>query len=218
MRRAAMANIRPSCPLPSTPMAQPGRMGRFGAGGYSCREADRRERTRVCFGGSYSSRQAEVGVLVRQDADRQQGGILRARIADRERADGMPAGICTMDSSESTPFRMLLLDGTPSTGRMVWAATMPGRWAAPPAAAMMTSIPRRCAPLRIPPSNPVSDGPRRCGARRKLRATGQHLAGMLHGFPIGLAAHDDADQRSARELGDVQTRAAVAETCSPSET
>ena len=32
--------------------------------------------------------------------------------------------------------------GTPSTGSAVFAAVMPGRWAAPPAPAMMTSRPR----------------------------------------------------------------------------
>src|SRR4051794_19156064 len=40
---------------------------------------------------------------------------------------GTPAGICTIESSESTPLSVLLLMGTPSTGRDVWAATMPGK-------------------------------------------------------------------------------------------
>src|SRR5690625_3472201 len=54
---------------------------------------------------------------------------------------GTPAGICTMDSSESTPASADVRTGTPSTGRVVHVAIMPGRWAAPPAAAMMTLKP-----------------------------------------------------------------------------
>jgi hypothetical protein len=58
---------------------------------------------------------------------------------------GTPFGICTMESSASTPFNAVAGMGTPSTGRMVLADTMPGRCAAPPAAAMMTSSPRPSA-------------------------------------------------------------------------
>ena len=54
---------------------------------------------------------------------------------------GTPAGIWTIESSESRPLRAWLWTGTPSTGSRVWAATMPGRWAAPPAPAMITSMP-----------------------------------------------------------------------------
>ena len=57
----------------------------------------------------------------------------------------MPAGICTIDSSESMPFSALLCTGTPSTGKTVFAASMPGRCAAPPAPAMIARRPRACA-------------------------------------------------------------------------
>src|SRR6185437_3843031 len=57
-------------------------------------------------------------------------------------ATGTPAGICTMDRSESMPPRLLDGTGTPSTGTVVLAAAMPGRWAAPPAPAISTSRPR----------------------------------------------------------------------------
>ncbi len=60
-------------------------------------------------------------------------------------ATGTPAGICTMDSSESTPESIDDCTGTPSTGRWVLAAHMPGRWAAPPAPAMITRRPRASA-------------------------------------------------------------------------
>src|SRR5438477_1040463 len=57
-------------------------------------------------------------------------------------ATGMPLGICTMDRSESMPLSALDWIGTPSTGIAVFAAVMPGRWAAPPAPAMMALSPR----------------------------------------------------------------------------
>ncbi len=40
------------------------------------------------------------------------------------------------------PFKALDCTGTPKTGSAVLAASMPGRWAAPPAPAMITRIPR----------------------------------------------------------------------------
>ena len=49
-----------------------------------------------------------------------------------------PLGICTIDSRLSRPDNERLCTGTPSTGSGVMAAIMPGRWAAPPAPAMIT--------------------------------------------------------------------------------
>jgi hypothetical protein len=60
-------------------------------------------------------------------------------------ATGMPFGICTMESRESRPLRCFEGTGTPRTGTMVLAASMPGRWAAPPAPAMMARRSRSCA-------------------------------------------------------------------------
>ena len=85
---------------------------------------------------------------------------------------GMPAGICTIESSESMPLSAFDCTGTPSTGSEVFAAVMPGRCAAPPAPAMMTSSPRpRAVPaysnsrsgVRCAETTRVSNGtPRRC--------------------------------------------------------
>ena len=61
-------------------------------------------------------------------------------------ATGTPAGICTIDSSESRPPSDFDCTGTPRTGRVVLAAVMPGRCAAPPAPAISTSRPRARAP------------------------------------------------------------------------
>mmetsp|Transcript_16295 Transcript_16295/g.35982 ORF Transcript_16295/g.35982 Transcript_16295/m.35982 type:complete len:253 (+) Transcript_16295:3-761(+) len=60
-------------------------------------------------------------------------------------ATGTPRGICTMLRSESWPLSVDVLIGTPTTGRGVMAATMPGRCAAPPAPAIMTWMPRPAA-------------------------------------------------------------------------
>src|SRR6266542_2393607 len=60
-------------------------------------------------------------------------------------ATGTPAGICTMESSESIPSRYFSGTGTPITGSGVTDASMPGRWAAPPAPAISTFRPRSCA-------------------------------------------------------------------------
>src|ERR1700736_819144 len=57
-------------------------------------------------------------------------------------ATGMPLGIWAIDSSESMPFKTLDCTGTPSTGREVFAAVVPGKCAAPPAPAMMALRPR----------------------------------------------------------------------------
>ena len=59
---------------------------------------------------------------------------------------GMPPGIWAMESRLSMPFSAWLSTGTPSTGRAVMLAAIPGRCAAPPAPAMMTLRPRSRAP------------------------------------------------------------------------
>src|SRR5262249_19530369 len=53
----------------------------------------------------------------------------------------------TMESRLSRPDSALDFTGTPSTGRVVIDATIPGRCAAPPAPAMITLIPRPRASL-----------------------------------------------------------------------
>ncbi len=60
-------------------------------------------------------------------------------------ATGTPRGICTIEYSESCPPRWRLATGTPSTGTVVFAASIPGRWAAPPAPAMIARSPRSAA-------------------------------------------------------------------------
>ena len=45
-------------------------------------------------------------------------------------ATGMPGGICTVARRESSPCNAEESMGTPRTGRVVWAAITPARWAA----------------------------------------------------------------------------------------
>ena len=56
-------------------------------------------------------------------------------------ATGMPEGICTVASNASSPSKVEDFTGMPMTGKVVWAASTPARWAAFPAAAMMTPKP-----------------------------------------------------------------------------
>ena len=44
---------------------------------------------------------------------------------------------CTIESKESTPLSVLDFTGTPRTGSVVIDAVIPGRWAAPPAPAII---------------------------------------------------------------------------------
>ena len=85
-------------------------------------------------------------------------------------ATGTPFGICTIDSSESRPFSAALCTGTPITGSTVCAATMPGRCAAPPAPAMITSRPRLRRRRRVlgHPA-PACGAPTRRGTRAARR-------------------------------------------------
>src|SRR2546423_426201 len=58
---------------------------------------------------------------------------------------GTPAGICAIERRESIPCRACHCTGTPRTGSQAWAAIIPGKWAAPPAPAMITCNPRSAA-------------------------------------------------------------------------
>ncbi len=60
-------------------------------------------------------------------------------------ATGTPGGICTIESKESMPRNAFDWTGTPTTGSAVFAAIIPGRWAAPPAPAIMACNPRPAA-------------------------------------------------------------------------
>ena len=114
-------------------------------------------------------------------------------------ATGTPFGICTIDSSESSPLSAALCTGTPMTGSTVCAATMPGRCAAPPAPAMITSRPRSS---RADAYSAIQAGVRCADTTRALvrhAEPRQDLVGLPHRVPVRLAAHDDR-RRAAGSL------------------
>ncbi len=110
-------------------------------------------------------------------------------------ATGMPAGICTMDSRESMPSRYARGTGTPTTGSGVIEASIPGRWAAPPAPAMMTRMPRERA-SRAYDYELVRGAV--CGYHLDLvrdAEVRERLGRVAHHTPVGVGSHHDADQR-----------------------
>ena len=93
--------------------------------------------------------------------------------------------------SESTPRRWRLAR-TPSTGTVVLAAIMPGRWAAPPAPAMMAGARALPRARRRQTCRRACGGPRRPGPRGRYRIAGESLL-RAHGVPVAAGAHDHAD-------------------------
>ena len=74
------------------------------------------------------------------------GGVDGAGAADGQRAHRHAGRHLDDRKRLSRPSRAALSTGTPSTGRVVSEAIMPGRCAAPPAPAMITLTPRALAP------------------------------------------------------------------------
>ena len=97
-------------------------------------------------------------------------------------ATGMPPGICTIEWSESTPERARLCTGTPITGRVVSEATMPGRWAAPPAPAMITFRPR---PAAARAKSTISRGVRWAESTRTSAFTPKRSSSATAGCIVG---------------------------------
>ena len=84
-------------------------------------------------------------ILITQNGRRQQGGVDGAGPADGQRRH-RDAGRHLHDRQQRIEaVQRLDSTGTPSTGSIVLAAAMPGRWAAPPAPAISTSSPRASA-------------------------------------------------------------------------
>ena len=184
--------MRPSCPAPTMPMVI-GRVSASTGSGWARTLA-------VCSARNFLSAASISGRLFARMAAAARPALVAPATPMANVATGMPAGICTMDSSESRPLSAFDCTGTPSTGSVVLEAVMPGRWAAPPAPAMITSMPRACA--------------RRCVFEQQVgRAVGGDDAGLVgdaelverlgrgaHRLPVGSRAHDDADQWFHREI------------------
>ena len=109
-------------------------------------------------------------------------------------ATGTSPGICTVESNESSPPCKSVGTGMPITGRMVCEATTPARWAAPPAAAMITCRPRAAAIVAY-----CADHLRRAMRTHHPDFIGnvelvQRVGDGLDLRPIAVAAHHDAHQ------------------------
>ena len=200
-RRAAMANMRPSWPLPSTPIVAPGSDRRGVTEAMSRRTSCGHARR----GTPAASRAARAATCARI-ATASSPALAAPAAPIASVATGTPFGICTIDSSESSPLSAALCTGTPRTGSTVCAATMPGRCAAPPAPAMITSSPRAAALVAY---SAIHAGVRCAETTRHSCGTPnsrQHLVGVAHRVPVRLAAHDDADERLRLRHGAISSR------------
>ena len=129
-----------------------------------------------------------------QDGRREQRGVHRAGVPDRQRTDRHARR--HLDDRQQTiqPLERVALTGTPSTGRVVLAANMPGRCAAPPAPAMMTRRPRPLRSRHNRAAAQACDGRIRSGPRAGSPARpGSPRRAQRR--PVRLAPHDQTDPR-----------------------
>ena len=110
------------------------------------------------------------------------GGVGAPAVPMANVATGMPMGICTIVQRVHAPCGWRLATGTPSTGTVVLAAIMPGRWAAPPAPAMMAFSPT-CGGFGVGKHVVgACGGPRPRGPRAMPNCSNLHC--VLHGVPV----------------------------------
>ena len=183
-----MANMRPSCPLPRTPIALPGRIGLQGTRSSSTAS--------VCFLRQASEPRSYFRILVAENTGSEKRGVDGARGADRERADRNARGHLHDREQRIDAVQNAALDRHAQHRKQrVCAATMPGRCAAPPAAAMITSSPRPAAAFAY---SAIQSGVRCAETMRHSCGIASACSVSLvrsHRLPIRLAAHDHADER-----------------------
>ena len=181
--------MRPSCPPPSTPSVAPGSTIRFTAARLPAPSG-------VCASRNALRRARQLGPRRGQDG-RRPAGRRSWRPACRWPAWPPARRPASARSTAASRGRCsaALCTGTPSTGSMVCAATMPGRWAAPPAPAMITFRPWRLGALRE-----FRHPRRRAVGRHDLLEVGhaelvEHGSRVRHRVPVGLRSHDHGDER-----------------------
>ena len=194
-RAAASASMRPSWPPPRTPMVAPGGSGKP-AIALIVLDRSRRRRRSASRARRRAARRAPASQSARIVAA-SSAGVLRAR--PRRWPASPPArrpASARWRAGESRPFRALDLDRhAEHRQRRSCEAVMPGRWAAPPAPAMIT--------LKPAASRALGEGVqplRRAVGRDDLGLVGdaqlvQHVGGVLQRRPVRPAAHDDGDGR-----------------------
>ena len=129
-----------------------------------------------------------------QGSDSQQSGILRAGFSDGQRSHRNAAGHLHDGKQRIHALQRLALDGNAQHGHKVLAATMPGKCAAPPAPAMITCKPRASALDAYSTIHSACDAPKQSWLHAARRRAPEYRR-MAHRLPVGLAAHDDANQR-----------------------
>ena len=184
--------MRPSWPPPRMPMVEPG----GSAQRLSCILGLRRRSRRRCglrARGRPRARCRSCASARARICAAEQAGIGRAGLADGERAD-RHAGRHLHDGKRlSWPPSAVVATGTPSTGSGVSEAVMPGRCAAPPAPAMITLRPRALRRLGV-----LVEPLRRAVGGDDVGLVGNASSSSTSAAcfmrrPVGLAAHDDAD-------------------------
>ena len=156
------SSMRPSWPPPSTPITGrpghgPGITGTTGERGAQCSRQrlpgswplggrGGRGRPPSARGGSGPIARPRRAGAAPRSAAASRAALTAPGPPDGQRPDGDP-GRHLHDRQQRVDARAApsTRTGTPSTGRCVLAAVMPGRWAAPPAPAMITSSPPRPA-------------------------------------------------------------------------
>ena len=102
----------------------------------------------VCSARNSRSRVAQIRPRVREDRHREHARVGRARLADGERADRHAAGHLDDREQRIEPLQRGALHRNAKHGQHACAPRpCPGRCAAPPAPAMITSTPRASAPV-----------------------------------------------------------------------
>ena len=136
-----MANMRPSCPLPSTPMVASGQ-NRLGLHGSSSART-----LAACSSRNARSFSRNAGSWLARIATASSAAFVRARLADRQRAHRNAARHLHDGKQRIHAFQRLR---SPPARRAPAAACGPppfrARCAAPPAPAMITCNPRASAP------------------------------------------------------------------------
>ena len=182
----ASASMRPSWPPPRMPTVVTARGGRGGPA-----------RRRSGAGRHARSRSRSSGRDADDDGRRQQAGVLRTGRPDGHRA--RPArrpGICTIDSSESSPCSALDCDRhAEDRARPCGRPACPGRWAAPPAPAMITSMPSASAcAADLGQQVRACGGPTRPAPSTARSSSSSTSTACPHRLPVRPGAHDDGDQ------------------------
>ena len=190
VRRAGAARKRPKPALAQTTRPNSAGLGRAGrAYGYL-----RLERLPRLVLAVLRELLSERGIAEREDRDREQRRVDRAGLADRERAHGN-----ARRHLHGREQRVQAVERATSSAPRAPAASCarpprPARCAAPPAAPIRSCAARLRSRSRTRRAPPARGGPRARGTRARPR-TPAACRRVLHRLPVGLAAHQDGDER-----------------------